>query len=334
MQRVAFLKDKFLSFDNLYLAYKKAYRGTKNYSSYVFAFNIEKELFFLKEELSNKQYNLGDYQCFKIYDPKERVISVAPFRDRIVHHALVNVLDPIYEKRFIFDSYATRISKGTHKAVKRAQKFMQNNYWYLKMDIRKYFDSIDHDVLKSIIKSKIKDNYINYLLGKIIEKGGNGTKGLPIGNLTSQFFANVYLDVFDHYIKDELSCKFYLRYMDDFCIFSNDKEFLKILCKKINNFLNDKLKLELKKKATLINNSLHGLAFLGVRIYPKMIRIKKENFNRSFNKLKTRIWEYNKCIIEYDEYDEYNNSVQSLVSYLNYYGNNLLQCRLYNGIVS
>lgn len=330
MQRIGGLKEKFLSFENLYTAYKKAYLVTKNYSSYRFAFHVEEELFVLQKELSERTYIPRDYFYFMIQDPKERTISVAQFRDRVVHHALVNILEPIYEKRFIFDSYATRKEKGTHKAIERAQNFLRKNRWYLKMDIRKYFDSINHKVLNTSIQRKIKDHYILDLCSKIIAKGGNGIKGVPIGNLTSQFFANVYLDVFDHYIKDQRSIKYYVRYMDDFCIFSNDKDLLKALYKDVIVFLDDKLKLGIKDTATLINTSLHGMSFLGVRIFPKMVRLKKENFKRSINKLKTREWEYDKGLIDYNRYTS---SMQSLIAHMNYYGNNLLQRRLYNGAV-
>jgi len=331
MQRVGCLKEKLLSFENLYTAYKKAYLVTKNYSSYRFAFHVEKELFLLQKELSEDTYVLGDYFYFTITDPKERTISVAQFRDRVVHHALVNILEPIYEKRFIFDSYATRKEKGTHKAIERAQSFLYKNHWYLKMDVKKYFDSINHEALNTAIGRKIKDHYVLNLCRKIIAKGGDGIKGLPIGNLTSQFFANVYLDVFDHYVKDEKSVKFYVRYMDDFCVFSNDKDLLKELYKEVVIFLDDKLKLGIKDTATLINTSLHGLPFLGVRIFPKMIRLKKENFKRSFNKLKTREREYDNGLIDYNRYTS---SMQSLIAHMNYYGNNLLKSRLYNGAVS
>lgn len=331
MQRTGNLKEKFLSFENLYVAYKKAYRGTKNYSSYCFAFNADRELLQLQDELAAGTYKPGDYAYFTIYDPKERIISVAPFRDRVAHHALVNVLEPVYEKRFIHDSYATRKEKGTHKAILRAQEFMRNNRWYLKMDIRKYFDSINHSILNQIISRKIKDRFILNLCEIIIGKGGNGVSGLPIGNLTSQFFANVYLDIFDHFIKDELRIKYYIRYMDDFCIFSNNKIELKKMRDEIAKFLKSKLLLHVKESAVLINSRIHGLPFLGVRIFPSMIRLRKENFKRSFNRLKTNEWLYRKGYIGYEKY---NCSTQSIVAHLNHWGNNLLKSGLYKGMVS
>jgi retron-type reverse transcriptase len=331
MQRAGNLKTSFLSFANLYEAYKKAYRGTKSYRSYAFAFDADRELLLLQRELTDGTYEPGSYSYFTIKEPKERIISVSPFRDRVVHHALVNIIEPIYEKRFIYDSYATRKEKGTHKAIARAQYFMRKNRWYLKMDVRKYFDSIDHGVLNAIIRRKIKDPYILNLCEKIIMKGGCGLKGLPIGNLTSQFFANVYLDGFDHYIKDELKIKGYVRYMDDFCIFDSNKEALKTVRDSVKVFLSKKLRLEAKESATLINSRLHGLPFLGVRIFPGQIRLITENFNRSYKKLMTNEWQYKN---DHISYEKYSSSTQSLTAHLNHWGNNLLKSRLYTGTVS
>lgn len=331
MQRAGSLKEGFLSFENLYAAYKKAYRGTKSYQSYAFAFNADQELLLIQRELMAGSYNPGDYSYFTIYEPKKRTISVARFRDRVVHHALVNVLEPIYENRFIYDSYATRKGKGTHKAILRAQRFMRKNRWYLKMDIRKYFDSIYHAILNAILARKIKDPFILDLCRKIIAKGGDGAKGLPIGNLTSQFFANVYLDLFDHFIKDKLRITGYVRYMDDFCVFDSDRNSLMELRDKITFLLQERLRLEVKENAVLINSRLHGLPFLGVRIFPNLVRIKRENFNRSYAKLKTREWQYKNGLITYEAYSS---SMQSLTAHLTYYGNNLLKSRLYTGAVS
>jgi len=331
MKRTGNLKESFLSFENLYSGYKKAFKATKNHSACEFTFNLDKELFLLQEELSAGLYTPRDYCYFTIQDPKEREISVADFRDRVVHHSLVNILEPVYEKRFIRDSYATRKNKGAHRAVARAQQFVKAGHWYLKMDVRKYFDSINHKILNEIIARTIKDPFILNLCAVIISKGGDGTTGLPIGNLTSQFFANIYLDVFDHFIKDRLRIKHYVRYMDDFCVFSNDKEYLKSIKKDITEYLNNVLILKIKEPATLLNNRLHGLPFLGVRIFPNMIRYKRENFNRSYKKLKTREWEYKNGFIDYEKYS---GSTQSLTAHLTFYGNGLLKSRLYTGTVS
>ena len=226
MRRVGNLWETLLSFENLYRAWKRAFASTKSPESCSFSFHLEKELFTLQEELAGQTYIPGDYRCFTISDPKKRVISVAPFRDRVVHHALVQVLEPIYEKRFIYHSYATRKGKGSHKAIEQARQYLKKNKWYLKIDIPKYFDSINHSVLKRILERQIKDPHILDLCSRIIAKGGGGQCGLPIGNLTSQFWANVYLDNFDHFIKEQLRVKGCLRYMDDFCFFSGDKDSL------------------------------------------------------------------------------------------------------------
>jgi len=326
MKRSGNLKDSFLSFENLYVGYKKAFKATKNYSACEFTFNVDRELHLLRDELACASYVPREYRYFVIKDPKERRISVAAFRDRVVHHSLVNILEPVFEKRFIYDSYATRKCKGTHRAIARAQHFIKQNRWYLKMDVRKYFDSINHEVLNSIIGRSVKDTFILKLCAGIIAKGGNGCTGLPIGNLTSQFFANVYLDVFDHFIKERNRIKYYLRYMDDFCIFSNDKIFLKEMKIIVIEYLKAVLNLEIKDSAVLLNSSLHGLPFLGVRIFPNMIRYKKENFKRGFIKLKEREREYSNGMIDYIRYSS---SMQSLTAYLTHYGKGLLKSRLY-----
>ena len=149
MKRCGNLKDSFLSFENLYAGYKKAFKATKNYPACEFTFNLDRELHLLRKELACASYVPREYRYFLIKDPKERRISVAEFRDRVVHHSLVNILEPVFEKRFIYDSYATRKGKGTHRAIARAQHYIRQNRWYLKMDIRKYFDSINHEILNN-----------------------------------------------------------------------------------------------------------------------------------------------------------------------------------------
>lgn len=323
MKREGKLKEKFLLFENLYKAFKKAYKATKEHE---FAFNVEKELFLLQQEFSTGKYIPSDYRYFTITDPKEREIAVASFRDRVVHHALINILEPIYEKLFIYDSYATRKNKGVHKAIEKAQCCIKKNRWYLKMDIKKYFASINHNVLTKIIEKKIKDIFIIDLCKSIIAKGGNGATGLPIGNLTSQFFANVYLNSFDYYVKEKLKAKYYLRYMDDFCIFSDDKEKLKLYKNNIEEYLKTILCLEIKESATMLNKAIHGLPFLGVLIFPNIIHYRKENFRRSFKKLKKREWEYNCGLIDYKYYAS---SMQSILAHITKYGNALLKNVLY-----
>ena len=327
MQRIGNRKDNFLAFENLYLAYKKAFKRTKTKEAYAFAYHVEREIFKLQDELSTGIYQPESYRYFIIHEPKERTISVAPFRDRVVHHALVRVLEPIYEKRFIKDSYATRKNKGTHKAILTAQKMLLGNTHYIKMDIKQFFPSINHGILTDTLKRTIKDKFVINLSEKIIHCGGDGTTGLPIGNLTSQFFANVYLNQFDHHMKECLRMKSYVRYMDDLIICSNDQKALLSVKEAVSTYLFKRLSLNVKAEATCMNESRHGLSFLGVRIFPSMIRIKQENFKRSLKKIKLRHHQFNHRMISSDSYAS---SMNSLVSHMNYFGTKPLKKWLVN----
>jgi len=314
MKRIGFLFEQVSAFSNLLFASQKALKASGGSpEGQAFLYNLENELLNLKREMQNGSYKPGPYRYFNISDPKDRIISVAPFRDRVVHHALVNVLEPIYAKVFIFDSYATRKNKGTHKAIFRAQQFLRKNKWFLKTDVQKYFDSIDRSVLKQILQRKIKDKRLLNILHLIIDNGGQGNTGLPIGNLTSQFFANVYLDQLDHYLKDQQGLKYYIRYMDDMVVFSESKEKLKAVKKEISLFLNERLNLKLKESATFINQQLNGLSFLGRRIFPGLIRLKKENLKRSMKKLQLREKQYLAGKIEQSEFI---NSAQSILAHI------------------
>lgn len=327
MKRIGNLYQQVISFENCYLAFKKAFQGArKSEQSLQFYFNLEHELKKLIDELRTKSYHPAPYRYFTIYDPKEREIAVAPFRDRVVHHAIVNVLEPIYERCFIFDSYATRKNKGTHKAILRAQHFLRRNQWFLKADIQKYFFSIDHDILMEILKRKIKDKDLLWLLEKIIRHGGVKNKGIPIGNLTSQFLANVYLDPFDHFLKQRLHINYYIRYMDDFVIFSKDKSFLKALRSEIEHYLGNNLLLRLKEKSVIINQRIHGLGFLGARIYPKTIRIRSENLKRSLKKYQRRIRQFQSGALEEADLQR---SLDSIIGYLSFFDSYELRKHLF-----
>jgi len=249
MKRVNGLFTQITDFQNLYLAFKKALRGSPHtLEAKQFTFFMEEELLALQSELLATSYRTGEFRHYIINDPKKRLISVAPFRDRVVHHAVVRILEPVYEPVFIYDSYATRKNKGTHAAIIRTQQLLKNAAYYLKTDIRKHFENMDHDVLMRILEQKIKDRKCLQLINTII-KGVPWEKGLPIGNLTSQFFANVYLNPVDHYIKEVLKVKKYVRYMDDMVFLSDSKNFLKTVQNKVDHYLEKQLKLKLKKSA-------------------------------------------------------------------------------------
>ncbi|MBN2374713.1 group II intron reverse transcriptase domain-containing protein [bacterium] len=303
MKRTGCLFKSFCSFGNLYFAFKKAFRAAgASEEACRFCFNLETELLKLKDDLEKGAYSPARYRYFKIFDPKERTISVAPFRDRVAHHALIRVIEPLFDMSFIYDSYATRKGKGTHRAIRRAQYFLRKNACFLKMDVAKYFDSIDQDILLAFLRRKIKDNHLLELMERIVRnsdtsRGIKAGKGLPIGNLTSQFFANVYLDALDHFIKEKLDIKYYIRYMDDMVIFSDSKDYLKKVLNDVADYLADCLKLDLNPRSTFLNSHLNGLPFLGFRIFSNTIRVKNENLRRIGRRIRRRESELKEGII-------------------------------------
>lgn len=294
MKRIGDLFERVTDFETLRLATKKAMQGCgRTLPACRFAFDRERELLRLQEELRQGTYRPGGFHFFTVRDPKTRLIAVAPFRDRVVHHAVVHVLTPIYEPSFIFDSYATRQGKGTHAAIRRTQEFARRWPWFLKADVHKYFDSVDHDVLLSLLARKVKDRALLALLERIVRNSPRPGRGLPIGNLTSQFLANVYLDPLDHEVKDQLGVRGYVRYMDDFVAFAETVRELKALLARVEDFLGQRLRLAFKPGGVWFNRSLHGLSFLGMRIFPGALRLRSENRRRSLKRMRGRIraWE-------------------------------------------
>lgn len=294
MKRAGGLYASVCTFEALFSAYRKAKSGTrKTAEACRFFFLAEKELLQLQKELQQENYKPGPYRYFEVNDPKRRTIAVAPFRDRVVHHAVVAVLEPLYERCFIHNSYATRKGKGTHAAVFQAQGFLRQTGWYLKADIQKYFDSVDQEKLLKLLAKKVKDVALLRLIALIIRNGGTNGLGLPIGNLTSQFFANVYLHAFDQYIKETLRVRYYIRYMDDFVLFHSEKKPLQALLPHVEEFLGSTLGLRLKPDELRLHPAAHGLPFLGVRIFPRIIRFLPKNSRRIREKIaeKTAAWE-------------------------------------------
>ena len=241
------LWQELCSYDNLLLAFKKA-RKHKTTKEYVIQFekNLEHNLLLLRSELLLHCYKPKPLVDFIIRDPKTRKISKSDFRDRVVHHALCNIIEPVFEKIFIYDSYANRIGKGTLKAIERFDYFKRivsrNNTipcYVLKADIKKYFESVDNAILINIVKRILKDKRVLWLIKKILANSmnKNESKGMPLGNLTSQFFANVYLNELDFFIKHKLNAKYYIRYVDDFVILHQDKDVLLEYKHHISSFL-------------------------------------------------------------------------------------------------
>jgi len=293
MKRFNNLFEKIVTFKNLNEASKKAFMGNKKYtvSGQSFYFNLEKELISLEKELSSEEYQPGPYYHFSIYDPKYRDICAASFRDRVVHHAICNIIEPLFNQTLIYDTYACIKGKGSHAAVKRAQTFSKKFNFVLKCDINSYFETVDHEVLLTILSRKIKDKRLMRLLKTIIKqpfpKGSPG-KGLPIGNLTSQIFANIYLGQLDHLVKDQLAVKGYLRYMDDFLVFEQDKSCLIGWLYEIDNYVTNKLLIELKENVLKLMPVSQGVPFLGFRIFPGIIRLQRKNVVRFRRKMRKR----------------------------------------------
>jgi RNA-directed DNA polymerase len=316
MKRYGDLFAEIVSFENLVVAAKRASRGKKDKARVAqFYFDMENELLCIREELRNKTYMPQPLRIFRIREPKVREIGASDFRDRVVHHAACNIIEPILERGYVHHSYACRAGKGTHRAVRQAQIFSRKNRYYLKCDIKQYFRSIDRDILKEIIVRKFKDPDLIWLLNTIIDSAQSDQpeKGIPIGSLTSQHFANLYLDQLDHYIKDYLRVKSYLRYMDDFILFGDEKADLHSLHFNIRTFLHDELELQLKDKATMLAPVLDGIPFLGFRIFPKIIRLKQENKKRALNTLKSRTREFKAGKIREAEYSQ---SLMSITEHL------------------
>lgn len=304
MKRYGNLWPQVIQFENLLQAARQA-QQSKRYRPNVLAFNyaLETELLQLQTELRQQTYKPGGYRTFQIRDPKPRLISAAPYRDRVVHHALCNVIVPLIDRTFIGDTYANRVGYGTHRALKRFTQFARSHRYVLQCDIRKYFPNLDHEILKGLLRQKIKCAATLWLCDRIID-GSNPQgaeidyfpgdslltplerrKGLPIGNLTSQFFANVYLNGFDHFVKEQLKARHYLRYVDDFAVFSDDKGFLVAVKGAISDYLLT-LRLRLHPVKSQLSATKYGANFVGFRILPDRIRVCNSNLRRARRRLR------------------------------------------------
>jgi retron-type reverse transcriptase len=273
MRRAGNLYDNISELSNLELAFLKAQKG-KSYKDEVMRFRskLSQNLNDVRNSFNNNNIEMGRYHFFTIHDPKKRVICAAEFRERVMQHAVINICGEVFEKFQIHDSYTCRRGKGVDACLKRTIHFCKKYRWYLKMDIHKYFDSIDHNVLKNILNRKFKDQrLLNYFFNLIDTYETTSDRGIPIGNLVSQYFANLYLAVLDHEIKQNLKVPGYIRYMDDFICFSDDKNFLKETSSKICNFLSSKLLLELNP--VQINKTACGIPFLSYRVRPNGLRL-------------------------------------------------------------
>ena len=283
MKRINNIWETIISIENLQVADTIARRGKQvSYGVKKHDLNKDKNITELHEKLKNKTYKTADYTTFKIYEPKEREIYRLPYIDRIVHHAVMNVLEPIWVSIFNANTYSCIKGRGVHGALKAIKKDIKNDKegtkFYLQIDIKKFYPSIDHEILKQIIRKKLKDKDLLELLDAIIVSA----PGVPIGNYLSQYFANLYLAYFDHWIKEHKKVKYY-RYADDMVIFSDNKESLHLLLQEIKMYLRQNLKLEIKSNYKVSPLDDHGLDFVGYVTRSTHVKMRK-SIKKSFAK--------------------------------------------------
>ncbi len=307
--------DIICSLSTLLYSYYQA-RLCKRYKDNIlrFGFFLESNLLRLQRDLQTEMYTPSSYVCFTIFDPKVRKVAAPAFRDRVLQHAVVSQIEPLFEKQFIYDSYACRKGKGTHFGMKRVKKFLQaahslypdTNVYCLRMDVDKFFASVSWDVLLHLIFRQVACPKTRRLLEKIVTQHRcfdthnhpiapppdiicpARRRGLPIGNLTSQLFANIYLNELDHFVKETLHISWYARYMDDFLVIHPEKTYLKIIKQQLESFLNEKLHLRLSYKKVVISNVQDGIPFVGYRIFYDHVLIRGSTLIRSQRKLKSR----------------------------------------------
>lgn len=345
MKRIKNIYQNIYDFENLFYAYKAAIKN-KRYREEVMIYTnkLEDNLIDLQNELMWETYEVGPYSMFYMYEPKKRLIMSLAFRDRVAQHAIYRQLNPLIEKRFIEDSYACRKGKGTHKAIDRLQYWMRQvsrkpqPYYYLKLDISKYFYRIDHEILKNILAKMIGDRQLLNLLGKIIDceetKFGLPVGadigevafadmlddvGLPIGNLTSQMFANLYLNELDQFCKHKLRLHYYIRYMDDIIILHHDKRYLEQVRQKIAEFLETELALQLNRK-TCIRPISAGIEFVGYRVWATHRKLRKKTAKKIKRRMCFMFCAYAAGEIDRDTLDRSVASYNGIMMHFNSYG--------------
>jgi retron-type reverse transcriptase len=305
-QRYYHLWGEVTAFENLLLAFRKARRGKRDKPAVAaFEFDLEANVLALQTELRDGSYRPGPYASFAIQTPKRRLISAAPFRDRVVHHALMNVIGPLFERQFIFDTYANRVGKGTHAALDRCTEYLRRFAYVLPMDVRQFFPAVDHAILLDILGRTLADVQVMKLVTRIVAGGAgvqaaeyemiyfpgddlfavNRPRGLPIGNLTSQFWANVYLNGLDHFVKRELKCRGYVRYVDDLLLFADDKATLHIWRKEVMARLAE-LRLTVHENSAQPRPCRIGLPFLGFQVFADHRRLKRRNVVQARRRLR------------------------------------------------
>ena len=324
-----------MEWENLWSAFRSAAKGKRGRPPAArFERNVADRLVELQRELVDGTYAPGAYRHFTIHEPKRRKISAAPFRDRVVHHALCNRMEPVFDARFIPDSYANRRGKGTHAAIDRLQEFARRSRYVLRMDIVKHFPSLDHDILIAEISRVVTDERTLALVQAILDTGKGvfvdeyqpvtfpgddlfaplRPRGLPIGNLTSQFWSNVTMNPFDWFIKRELRCRAYLRYVDDFALFSNDKgqlwEWKAAVMERLQ-----RLRLTVHEPQAQVIPTRDGIPWLGFVVYPHFRRLKRRNVVKFTRRLRRNLDLYEAGDVSFAELDA---SVSGWINHVRY----------------
>lgn len=289
--------DDVVSIENLFASWRAFAKGKRSRMDVaVFERHLEDRLFDLHDRLIRGEWRHGPYETFTVCDPKPRVIHKASVEDRIVHHAVVRIIEPIFERSFIYDSWSCRRGKGTHAAVdrlcsqlRRISQATRKPVWVLKVDVRKYFASTNQDILIGLIQKKIHDTTLQALIERVIT---SHPSGLPLGNLTSQLFANVYLDPFDHFVKEHLQPFAYLRYCDDMVFVHSDEEWLWRCEQRAKQYLSNSLHIELHPQKISLKPWQYGIDWLGAMVYPDRVMMRTTTKRRMKNRLNTMIENY------------------------------------------
>ncbi len=327
--------DSIVAWDNLWLAYHKAAKGKRGKASAArFEHRVADRLLALQRDLKAGTYEPGAYTHFTIHEPKRRKISAAPFRDRVVHHALCNIIEPHFERRFIANSYANRVGKGTHRAIDRLQQFARRFRYVLRLDIVQHFASLDHQILRRSIARVIPDDATLRLVDVILASGAgvladaydmvyfpgddlfalHRPRGLPIGNLTSQFWSNVYMNALDWFVISQLRCPAYLRYVDDFALFANSKKRLWHWKDAITRFLAS-LRLTIHPRSAQVQPTRFGIPWLGFVVFPAHRRLKRRNVVHFHRRLRRNLDAYRRGRITFADFDA---SVQGWINHVRY----------------
>lgn len=314
MHRANHLFDQICQHENLRRAFYQAARGRRyQFRVREFSDQLDRRITALAESLFDGSITLGRFHQFVICDPKERVITAPDFEERVLHHAIMNILEPILDRWLIHDTYACRKEKGREAAVLRARRFSQSNLWYLKLDIRKYFDNVHHGRILELLERRIKDYRVLNLLANILQsyRGELGI-GIPIGSLTSQHFANFYLGWFDRFVKEQLGIHHYVRYMDDMVLWHSNRQYLKSCHERCINFVSRELLLSIKPSE--VQRTEDGMKFLGCKVFRTHVTLNGKSKKRYRRRYRLLTLAHSFGLISSEEFQQRINSLNAFAT--------------------